>query len=55
MLRQLPMFAGGRTLEAPEAVCGSEDVEVLDAVCSPVDKCLLPQRGQPDGTGSNCD
>jgi predicted ATPase/class 3 adenylate cyclase len=44
---RLSVFAGGRTLEAIEAVCDSEDelpVDVLDGVESLVDKSLLRQE-----------
>jgi tetratricopeptide (TPR) repeat protein len=49
VLRRLAVFAGGCTLEAAEAVCGSVAEDVLEAVGSLVDKSLLRQREQEDG------
>jgi predicted ATPase/serine/threonine protein kinase len=49
LVRRLAVFAGGCTLEAVEAVCGGEDVEVLDDITSLVDKSLLRHREQLDG------
>ena len=44
------MFAGGRTLEAMEAICDAEGdlpVDVLDGVESLVDKSLLREEEGP--------
>jgi predicted ATPase/DNA-binding CsgD family transcriptional regulator len=44
LLRRLSVFAGGFTLEAPEAVCGGNSLEgggVLDLLASLVDKSLV--------------
>jgi predicted ATPase/class 3 adenylate cyclase/Tfp pilus assembly protein PilF len=49
---RLSVFAGGRTLEAIEAVCDAEDdlpMDVLDGVESLVDKSLLRQEEGPEG------
>jgi predicted ATPase/class 3 adenylate cyclase len=46
LFRRLAVFAGGCTLEATEAVCGSD---VLDRLASLVDKSLLQQREQEGG------
>jgi tetratricopeptide (TPR) repeat protein len=48
LLRRLSVFVGGCTLEACEAVCGGEGVDVLEGVGSLVDKSLLVQR-EEDG------
>jgi tetratricopeptide (TPR) repeat protein len=51
LFARLSVFAGGRTLEAIEAVCDPEDdlsAEVLDGVASLVDKSLLREE---EGTG----
>ncbi len=47
LLRGLAVFSGGCTLDAAEAVCGHDGVNVLDALGSLVDKSLLRQREQP--------
>jgi predicted ATPase/DNA-binding CsgD family transcriptional regulator len=53
LFARLSVFAGGRTLEAIEAICDAEDdlpVDVLDAVESLVDKGLLREEvtgGEP--------
>jgi len=47
LFARLSVFAGGRTLEAIEAVCDTEDdlpVDELDALTSLVDKSLLEQE-----------
>jgi predicted ATPase len=47
LLARLSVFAGGRTLEAIEAICDAEDelpVDVLDGLASLVDKSLLKQE-----------
>jgi predicted ATPase/DNA-binding XRE family transcriptional regulator len=51
LFRRLAVFAGGCSLEAVEAVCGSERVErvessVLDTVASLVDNSLLVSRSE---------
>ncbi|HKS27676.1 MAG TPA: protein kinase [Pyrinomonadaceae bacterium] len=49
VLRRLAVFPNGCTLEAAEAVCGSGDEDVLEALGSLVEKSLLRQREQEDG------
>jgi len=52
LFRRLPVFVGGCTLEAVEAVCGERDDGaggVLDRVASLLDKSLLQQSGQEGG------
>jgi predicted ATPase len=49
LLRRLAVFAGGATLEAAEAVCGSGESEALVGLASLVDKSLLRQREQAEG------
>jgi non-specific serine/threonine protein kinase len=49
VLRRLAVFSGGCALEAAEAVCGDEDLDVLDALGSLVDKSLVRQREVADG------
>jgi predicted ATPase/serine/threonine protein kinase len=49
VLRRVAVFAGGFSLEAAEAVCGSGTIDVLDTVGSLVDKSLLRQRELGDG------
>jgi predicted ATPase len=52
LFRRLAVFAGGRTLEAIEAVCdpnGDMALDVLDGVSSLVDKSLLYERELPGG------
>jgi non-specific serine/threonine protein kinase len=49
VLRRLAVFVGGCTLSAAEAVCGSGDEDVLDALSSLVEKSLVKQREQEDG------
>jgi predicted ATPase len=49
LLRRMAVFAGGATLGAAEAVCGTGELEVLDGLASLVDKSLLRQREQADG------
>jgi predicted ATPase/class 3 adenylate cyclase len=45
LLRRLAVFAGGRTLEAVEAVCNEAgDLDILDGVSSLADKSLLRQE-----------
>jgi predicted ATPase/transcriptional regulator with XRE-family HTH domain len=47
LFRRLAVFAGGRTLEAIEAICnlkGDLKIDMLDGVSSLVDKSLLQQR-----------
>jgi predicted ATPase/serine/threonine protein kinase len=44
VLRRMAVFVGGATLEAAEAVCGTAEIDVLEAVGSLVDKSLLRQR-----------
>ncbi len=44
LLRRVSVFVGGCTLQACEAVCGGEDVDVLEGVASLVNKSLLVQR-----------
>ena len=53
LFRRLAVFAGGFTFEAAEAVCGSDEhhkdqIKVLDAVTSLIDKSLLIQKAQTD-------
>ena len=48
VVRRLSVFAGGCTLDAAEAVCGSEGVDVLEAIASLIDNSLLKQRAQRD-------
>ena len=48
LLRRLSVFAGGCTLEAVEAICAGDDVEVLDVddlVASLVDKSFVTAEG----------
>jgi predicted ATPase/class 3 adenylate cyclase len=52
LFARLSVFAGGRTLEAIEAVCDAEgnlSVDVLDSVESLVDKSLLREEEGPGG------
>jgi len=52
LFARLSVFAGGRTLEAIEAICDAEEdlpVEVLDGVSSLVDKSLLRQEEGVEG------
>jgi predicted ATPase len=52
LFARLSVFAGGRTLEAIEAVCAAEGdlpVETLDGVESLVDKSLLREEERPGG------
>ena len=52
LFRRLAVFVGGFTLEAAEAVAGSPGdlgIDVVDGVCSLVDKSLLRQEGGPGG------
>ena len=50
VFRKLSVFAGGFRIEASESVCGpSDDMEVLDAVTSLIDKSLLVQKELPGG------
>src|ERR671921_1271479 len=52
LFRRLSVFAGGRTLEAIEAVCDAEDdlpVDPLDGVSSRLDKSLVRQEEGPEG------
>lgn len=53
VFKRLAMFVAGCTLEAAEAVCadGTQlDTEVFEVLSSLVDKSLLTQQAQPDGT-----
>jgi predicted ATPase/class 3 adenylate cyclase len=53
LFARLSVFAGGRTLEAIEAICDAEDdlpVDVLDGLASLVDKSLLEQE---EGVGGD--
>ncbi len=53
LFRQLAVFEGGCTLEAAEAICarpGSRDLDVLEWIMALVDKNLIRQIEQPDGT-----
>ncbi len=51
LLAQLSVFAGGWRLEAAEAVCATHgDLDVVEGVASLVDKSLVQQREQPDGS-----
>jgi predicted ATPase len=53
LFARLSVFAGGRTLEAIEAICDAEGdlaVDVLDGLASLVDKSLLKQE---EGVGEN--
>ena len=50
LLRRLSVFAGGRTLEAVEAVCSDEkmeDWEIIDVLTSLVDKSLVTVEKPP--------
>jgi predicted ATPase len=52
LFAMLSVFAGGRTLEAIEAICDAEGdlpVDVLDGVESLVDKSLLREEEGPGG------
>jgi predicted ATPase/class 3 adenylate cyclase len=52
LFRRLAAFAGGRTLEAIEAVCASDGgmaIDALEGVASLVDKSLLRQEEGPYG------
>ncbi|HUG16206.1 MAG TPA: LuxR C-terminal-related transcriptional regulator, partial [Thermomicrobiales bacterium] len=50
LFRQLSVFAGGWTLEAAEAVCGS-DLDALAGLDALVNHSLVRQREQPDESG----
>jgi predicted ATPase/DNA-binding winged helix-turn-helix (wHTH) protein len=54
LFRRLAVFAGGFTFDAAEAVCGSNEskenqIKVLDAVTSLLDKSLIVQKAQTNG------
>ena len=50
VFRKLSVFSGGFRVESAEFVCGSsDDLEVLDAVTSLIDKSLLIQKELSDG------
>jgi predicted ATPase/class 3 adenylate cyclase len=52
LFARLSVFAGGRTLEAIEAICDAEEdlpVDVLDGLSSLVDESLLKQEEGPNG------
>ncbi|HKQ54218.1 MAG TPA: protein kinase [Pyrinomonadaceae bacterium] len=50
LFRRLAVFAGGCTLEAAEAVCGTAlGIDVLDGLASLVDKSMLRQKEQKAG------
>jgi tetratricopeptide (TPR) repeat protein len=44
VLKRLSVFSGGCTLEAAEAVCGSDGLDMLEEVSSLIDNSLLKQR-----------
>ena len=50
LFRRLAVFAGGRTLEAIEAICdGDLGIDVLDGLASLIDKSLLHQEEGVEG------
>jgi predicted ATPase/class 3 adenylate cyclase len=50
LFRRLAVFAGGRTFEAIEAICGPDgDLDVFETVASLVDKSLLRQEEAAEG------
>ncbi|HUO35127.1 MAG TPA: protein kinase [Candidatus Acidoferrum sp.] len=52
LFRRLSVFVGGCTLEGAEAVCdtkGDLGIDLLDGICSMVDKSLIQQLEQPNG------
>lgn len=49
LLRRLSVFAGGFTLDAAEAIAGSNQTDILDAISSLTDKSLLRIENRRDG------
>jgi predicted ATPase len=49
LLARLAVFSGGWTLEAAEAVCGEDGLQVLDALASLVDESLVRRIRRPAG------
>jgi predicted ATPase/DNA-binding SARP family transcriptional activator len=49
LLARLAVFSGGWTLEAAEAVCGEDGLDVLDTLASLVDESLVRSLRRPGG------
>jgi len=50
LFRSLAVFRGGFGLDSAEAVCGDDDVDILDGLSSLIDKSLLRRIAVPEGT-----
>jgi predicted ATPase/class 3 adenylate cyclase len=50
LFARLSVFAGGWTLDAAEAVCGSDDIDVLEGLGALVDDSLVRRRELADGS-----
>lgn len=50
LLRSLSVFSGGWTLEAAEAVCSEQGIDVLEGLSSLSDQSLVRQRELPNGS-----
>ena len=49
LFARLSVFAGGWTLEAAEAVCGDDEIDVLEGLGALVDDSMVRRRELPDG------
>ena len=50
LFARLSVFAGGWTLDAAEAVCGGDDIDVLEGLGTLVDDSLVRRRELADGS-----